>query len=265
LHVEEDAFVTTLPSFDLTGQVALVTGASSGIGRHVALLLAAAGARVALAARRTDRLAAAAAEIEEGGGVCLPIALDVTRADSIAAAVAKAEQELGALSLLVNNAGVVVSKPALEHTEEDWDYVIDTDLKGAWLMAREFARHLIDRGRRGRIVNIASVLGSRTIAWVPSYCAAKAGLIHLTHALAMELARQGILVNALAPGYVDTDFTREFLASDAGKKLATRIPLGRVGQPDDLDGAMLLLASPAGAYITGAVIAVDGGHAVAAI
>ena len=257
--------MTTLPSFDLTGQVALVTGASSGIGRHLALLLATAGAKVALAARRTDRLAAAAREIEEDGGSCLPIALDVTRADSIAAAVAAAEDGLGPLSLLVNNAGVVVSKPALEHTEEDWDYVIDTDLKGAWLMARQFARHLIDRGRHGRIVNVASVLGSRTIAWVPSYCAAKAGLIHLTHALAMELARQGILVNALAPGYVDTDFTRDFLASPAGTKLVTRIPLGRVGQPDDLDGAMLLLASPAGAYITGAVIAVDGGHAVAAI
>jgi NAD(P)-dependent dehydrogenase (short-subunit alcohol dehydrogenase family) len=257
--------MTPLPSFDLTGQTALVTGASSGIGRHLALLLAAAGAKVALAARRTDWLAEAAREIEADGGICLPIALDVARADSVSAAVAAAEQALGPLSLLVNNAGVVVSKPALEHTEEDWDYVIDTNLKGAWLMAREFASHLVDCGRPGRIVNIASVLGSRTIAWVPSYCAAKAGLIHLTHALAMELARHGILVNALAPGYVDTDFTREFLASEAGKKLAARIPLRRVGQPDDLDGAMLLLASPAGAYITGAVIAVDGGHAVAAI
>lgn len=257
--------MTPLPSFDLTGQVALVTGASSGIGRHVTLLLAAAGAKVALAARRTDRLAEAALEIEADGGICLPIALDVTRADSVSAAVASAEETLGPLSLLVNNAGVVVSKPALEHTEEDWDYVIDTNLKGAWLMAREFASHLVDRGRPGRIVNIASVLGSRTTAWVPSYCAAKAGLIHLTHALAMELARHRILVNALAPGYVDTDFAREFLASEAGQKLTARIPLRRVGQLRDLDGAMLLLASPAGAYITGAVIAVDGGHAVAAI
>ena len=231
----------------------------------MALLLAAAGAKVALAARRIDQLAEAAREIETDGGNCLPIVLDVTRADSVAAAVAAAEQGLGPLTLLVNNAGVVVSKPALEHTEEDWDYVVDTNLKGAWLMAREFARHLVDRGRPGRIVNIASVLGSRTIAWVPSYCAAKAGLIHLTHALAMELARQGILVNALAPGYVDTDFAGEFLASEAGKKLVARIPLRRLAQPHDLDGAMLLLASPAGAYITGAVIAVDGGHAVAAI
>jgi NAD(P)-dependent dehydrogenase (short-subunit alcohol dehydrogenase family) len=257
--------VTPLPSFSLDGQVALVTGASSGIGRHLALLLAAAGAKVALAARRADRLAEAAREIETDGGQCLPLALDVTRADSVAATIADAEERIGPLSLLVNNAGVVVAKPVLEHSEEDWDYVLDTNLKGAWLMAREFARHLVENRRPGRIVNIASVLASRTIAQVPAYCAAKAGLVHLTRVLAIELARHGILVNALAPGYVETDFNREFLQSEAGKKLASRIPLRRVAQPDDLDGAMLLLASPAGAYITGAVIAVDGGHAVAAI
>ena len=254
-----------LPSFDLRGQAALVTGASSGIGRHLAELLAAAGAGVALAARRADRLAEAAREIEAAGGRCLPIALDVTRSDSVAAAVAAAESELGPLTILVNNAGVTVAKPVLQHTEEEWDYVLDTNLKGAWLMAREFAQHLVDRGRPGRIVNIASVLGLRTIAWVPSYSAAKAGLIHLTHVLAMELARYGILVNAIAPGYVETDFNRDFLRSEAGKKLEARIPLRRVGRPDDLDGAMLLLASSAGAYITGAVIAVDGGHGVAPI
>jgi len=257
--------VNELPSFDLQGQAALVTGASSGIGRHLAALLAAAGAKVALAARRTDRLAEAAHEIEAAGGRCLPIACDVTRSESVAAAVAAAEGELGPLTILVNNAGVTVAKPVLQHTEEEWDYVLDTNLKGAWLMAREFAQHLVDRGRPGRIINIASVLGVRTIAWVPSYSAAKAGLIHLTHVLAMELARYGILVNAIAPGYVETDFNRDFLRSEAGKKLEARIPLRRVGRADDLDGAMLLLASPAGAYITGAVIAVDGGHAVAPI
>jgi NAD(P)-dependent dehydrogenase (short-subunit alcohol dehydrogenase family) len=257
--------VTELPSFELAGQVALVTGASSGIGRHLAELLAAGGAKVALAARRGDRLAEAARDIEGAGGQCLPIARDVTRPDSVAAAVAEAEAGLGALTILVNNAGVTVAKPVLQHTEEEWDYVLDTNLKGAWLMAREFAQHLVDRGRPGRIINIASVLGVRTIAWVPSYSAAKAGLIHLTHVLAMELARHGILVNAIAPGYVETDFNRDFLRSEAGKKLQARIPLRRVGRADDLDGAMLLLASPAGAYITGAVIAVDGGHGVAPI
>ena len=257
--------MTPLPSFDLPGQTALVTGASSGIGRHLALLLAAAGAKVALAARRTELLAEVAREIEADGGSAAPIALDVIRPESAAAAVAEAERALGPLTLLVNNAGVTVAKPVLEHTEADWDYVLDTNLKGAWLMAREFASHLIERERPGRIVNIASVLGLRTIARLPAYTAAKAGLIHLTHVLAMELARHGILVNALAPGYVETDFNRDFLHSEAGKRLAARIPLRRVAQPDDLDGAMLLLASPAGAYITGAVIAVDGGHGVAAI
>jgi NAD(P)-dependent dehydrogenase (short-subunit alcohol dehydrogenase family) len=255
----------SLPRFDLAGQVALVTGASSGIGRHLALLLAAAGAKVALAARRVDRLAEAAREIENEGGVARPLACDVTRADSVAETVAAAEAELGPVSILVNNAGVVTAKTFFDHTEADWDRVLDTDLKGAWLMAREFAAHLVARDRPGRIVNIASVLGYRTIARVPSYCAAKAGLIHLTGVLAMELARYGILVNALAPGYVETDFNREFLQSEAGRNLIGRIPLRRVGGPDDLDGAMLLLASPAGAYITGAVIAVDGGHGVAAI
>jgi NAD(P)-dependent dehydrogenase (short-subunit alcohol dehydrogenase family) len=257
--------MTELPSFDISGQVALVTGASSGIGEHFAKVLAAAGAKVALAARRTDRLAELACEIEAGGGQCLPIECDVTKKNSIAAAVATAEDRLGPLSTLVNNAGVVVSKPLFEHTEEDWDYVVDTNLKGAWMVARDFAHHLVERKRPGRIINIASVLGLRTIGRVPAYCAAKAGLIHLTQVLAMELARYGILVNALAPGYVETDFNREFFETQAGKNLINRIPLKRIGQAPDLDGALLFLASPASAYVSGAVIAVDGGHGVAAI
>jgi NAD(P)-dependent dehydrogenase (short-subunit alcohol dehydrogenase family) len=257
--------MTALPSFDLSGQVALVTGASSGIGRHLALLLAAAGAKVALTARRSDLLAEATREIEAEGGTAVPIVLDVTNPDSVAAAVAEAERALGPLSLLVNNAGVTIAKPVLEHTEADWDQVLDTNLKGAWLITREFAAHLVARGRPGRVVNIASILAERAIPQGPSYCAAKAGLVHLTHVLAMELARYGILVNALAPGFIETDLTRTFLLSEAGKRLQARIPLRRLGRPDDLDGAMLLLASPAGAYLTGAVITVDGGHSVAAI
>jgi NAD(P)-dependent dehydrogenase (short-subunit alcohol dehydrogenase family) len=257
--------VTRLPSFDLTGQVALVTGASSGIGRHLAELLAAAGARVGLAARRVDLLAEVAGDIAATGGESMPIQLDVTRSESVVAAVAKAETELGPLTILVNNAGVVVSKPLFEHTEADWDYVVDTNLKGAWLAAREFAHHLVGLKRPGRIINISSVLGFRTIGRVPAYCAAKAGLTHLTHVLAMELARHGILVNALAPGYVETDFNRAFFQTEPGKALISRIPLKRLGQSEDLDGALLFLASPASAYVTGAVISVDGGHGVAAI
>ena len=254
-----------LPSFSVAGEVAFVTGASSGIGRRFAEMLAAAGAKVAAVARRADRLAELAREIEAAGGTCLPIACDVTKQDSIKAALAAAEERLGSLSVLVNNAGVVVSKPLFEHTEEDWDYVVDTNLKGAWLMAREFAHHLVEKKRPGRIINISSILASRTIGRVPAYCAAKAGLSHLTQVLAMELARYGILVNARAPGYVETDFNREYFRSEPGQALIRRIPLRRLGQPPDLDGALLFLASPASAYITGAVLAVDGGHAVAAI
>jgi NAD(P)-dependent dehydrogenase (short-subunit alcohol dehydrogenase family) len=257
--------VTELPSFELAGQVALVTGASSGIGRHLAELLATAGAKVALAARRVDRLGELAREIETAGGQGLPIACDVTRSDSVASAIGAAEEGLGPLTILVNNAGVVVSKPLFEHTEADWDYVVDTNLKGAWLAAREFAHHLVALKRPGRIINISSVLGYRTIGRVPAYCAAKAGLAHLTHVLAMELARYGILVNALAPGYVETDFNRAFFRTEAGKALISRIPLRRLGQTKDLDGALLFLASPASAYMTGAVIPIDGGHGVAAI
>lgn len=255
----------TLPSFSVADQVALVTGASSGIGLHLAETLALAGAKVALAARRIDRLEEACTAIRERGGICLPVALDVISRDSIVAALEAVEIGLGPLSVLVNNAGVVVSKPFFEHTEEDWDHVVDTNLKGAWLMAREFAHHLVERKRPGRIINIASVLSTRTIARVPSYLAAKAGLLHLNGAMAMELARYNILVNAIAPGYIVTDFNREFLESEAGQKLAARVPMRRVGQVGDLGGALLFLASPASAYVTGACIAVDGGHGVAAI
>jgi len=254
-----------LPTFDISGEVVLVTGASSGIGRHFAQVLAAAGAKVAAAARRADRLSELARDIESRGGMCLPLACDVTKQDSIREAIANAEDRLGPLSVLVNNAGVVVSKPLFEHSEADWDHVVDTNLKGAWLAARDFAHHLVERKRPGRIINIASVLGFRTIGQVPAYCAAKAGLIHLTHVLAMELARHRILVNALAPGYVETDFNREFFKTEAGQRLISRIPLKRIAQSEDLDGALLFLVSPASAYVTGAVISVDGGHGVAAI
>jgi NAD(P)-dependent dehydrogenase (short-subunit alcohol dehydrogenase family) len=254
-----------LPSFDISGQVAFVTGASSGIGEHFAEVLAAAGAKVALAARRTDRLAELARAIEGRGGTALPLACDVTKRADITEALTAAEAALGPLSILVNNAGVVVSKPLFEHTEEDWDYVVDTNLKGAWLAAREFAHHLVQQKRPGRIINVSSILASRTIGRVPAYCAAKAGLTHLTQVMAMELARYGILVNALAPGYVETDFNRAFFQTPAGQALIGRVPLKRIGQPPDLDGALLFLASPASAYVTGATIAVDGGHAVAAI
>jgi len=250
---------------DLGGEAALVTGASAGLGWHFAKVLARAGAKVALAARRLDRLEALAAEIEGEGGRALPVACDVTSAASVKEAVTAAETELGPVTILVNNSGIAIVKKPLEHSEEDWDQVVDTNLKGAWLMAREVAAHLVALGKPGRIVNIASIIGLRTMGGVVSYAASKAGLIHLTHNMAMELGGRGITVNAIAPGYIETDMNREFLTSSAGEALAKRIPLRRIGQPDDLDGALLLLASSAGRYINGVVIPVDGGHLVSGL
>ena len=186
--------------YGLGGRVAIVTGASSGLGRHFALVLARAGVKVAVTARRVDRLQALAAEIEGLGGQALPLALDVTDPKAVGDAVAAAAGQLGPISVLINNAGTVVVKPALEHTPEDWDRVIDTNLKGVWLMARETARHMVDEDHGGSIVNIASMLGSVVMQQVPSYCASKAGVIQLTKALALELARHRIRVNAIAPG-----------------------------------------------------------------
>jgi NAD(P)-dependent dehydrogenase (short-subunit alcohol dehydrogenase family) len=254
-----------MANFDLAGRIALVTGASGGLGRHLADVLARAGAAVAIAARRREQLDIAVREIAAEGGRAAAVTCDVSDAASVRAAVAAAEAALGPVDILVNNAGIAVSKPLLEHSEADWDRVVDTNLKGAWLMSRELAERWVAAGRRGRIINIASLLALRPIRNVPSYCAAKAGLVHLTHTMAMELARKGITVNAIAPGYFETDMNRGFLQSEVGQALIQRIPMGRSGQAADLDGALLLLASEAGAYITGAVLPVDGGHAVASV
>ncbi len=246
-------------SFPLDGQAAIVTGASSGLGRHFAVRLAQAGAKVALAARRIEALGEAAKRIEAFDGRALPIVLDVTDAGSVRACVEEAETELGPISILINNAGVAIDKPALDQTEPDWDRVVDTNLKGAWLMAQEVAKHMARLGHGGSIVNVASVLGLSAAGGIAAYCASKAGLINLTRALAIELADHDIRVNALAPGYFETDINRDFRASAAGKALAKRVPHGRFGKPEDLDGALMLLASSASRYITGSVLTVDGG------
>jgi NAD(P)-dependent dehydrogenase (short-subunit alcohol dehydrogenase family) len=251
-----------MSNFSLEGRAAIVTGASSGLGRYFAGALARAGARVGLLARREGLLREAAAEI---GGGAAAIPCDVTDYASVRHAVDRAEAEIGPIDILVNNAGISISKPLFEHSESDWDRVLDTNLKGAWLMSREVASLWVGAKRRGRIVNIASLLALRTIRNVPAYNAAKAGLVHLTHTLAIELGRYGITVNAIAPGYFETDLNRAFLQGEVGQALVRRIPLGRSGEPPDLDGALLLLCSEAGAYITGAVLPVDGGHAVSPV
>lgn len=248
----------------LDGRTALVTGASSGLGQHFARLLARAGARVALAARRTDKLAEQVDQIAQAGGQARAVALDVTSAASVRAAFDELAS-WGAPDIVVNNAGVTVTRPLLEQTEADFDSVLDTNLKGGWLVATEAARRLVAAGQGGSIVNIASILGERVAGGVAPYAISKAGVVQATKAMALELARHRIRVNALLPGYVATDLNRDFLASEAGQKLRARIPSRRFGEPSDLDGPLLLLVSEAGAAITGATLAVDGGHLVSSL
>ena len=238
----------------LEGRRALVTGASSGLGVHFARLLAGQGVAVTVAARRADRVQALAAEI---GGEAQ--ALDVSDAAAVAGVLAGRR-----FDILVNNAGVTLSAPALEHEAGDIDRIVDTNLKGAFHVARAVAPGMI-AGGGGAIVNVASILGLRVAGHVAAYAASKAGLVQLTRALALEWARHGIRVNALCPGYVETELNREFFASDAGQKLIRRVPMRRLGQADDLDGPFLLLVSDMGRYMTGTELVADGGHLVSSL
>jgi NAD(P)-dependent dehydrogenase (short-subunit alcohol dehydrogenase family) len=246
--------------FSLDGRAALVTGASSGLGVRFAKVLARAGAKVALAARRGDRLVALAEELKAEGARALPIEVDVSDPGQIERAIEEVETELGALRILVNNAGLAKTSPALEVKGEDWDQVMDVNLRGAWLVAQAAGKAMAEHGEGGSIINIASILGLGGTQGVAAYCASKGGLINLTRALAGEWARHGIRVNALAPGYIETDLNREWLASKAGQAILKRIPQRRFGQVEDLDGPLLLLAGDAGGFMTGSVLVVDGGH-----
>ncbi|MBL8581842.1 MAG: glucose 1-dehydrogenase [Rhizobiaceae bacterium] len=240
----------------------LVTGASSGLGAHFAHVLAAQGWRVLLAARRLDALRTVKAAIEGDGGSALAFTLDVADEASVAECFAEFDRQGIACDVVVNNAGISHMKWALEITPADWDRVVDTNLRGVFLVAQAAAKRMKARGDGGSIVNIASILSHRVTGALASYAASKAGVLRLTEALALEWARHGIRVNALCPGYIETDINREFFATDAGRAVVKRIPQRRLGAPEDLDGALLLLASDAGRYITGASIVVDGGHLV---
>jgi 3-oxoacyl-[acyl-carrier protein] reductase len=244
--------------FDLTGEVALVTGASAGLGSRFAEVLAAHGAKVVLAARRMERLAALAAKI---GEAAQPVALDVSDRHQIAGAFDRAEAMFGPVTILINNAGVVIAKRFLNHTHEDWMRVRDTNLDALWLMAQEAARRMIAANRPGTIINVSSILGYRVTPGNASYCVTKAAVTQMTAALAVELARHDIRVNAIAPGYIMTDMTRRYLESEGSEATRRAIPQRRVGEASDLDGTLLLLSSrKASAFMTGATIVVDGGH-----
>jgi NAD(P)-dependent dehydrogenase (short-subunit alcohol dehydrogenase family) len=248
-------------SLRLDGKRAIVTGASSGFGAHFAQLLASAGAEVVLAARRTDKLQSLADSLRAQGAKVSAVALDVSSKDSVHACF----EQTGACDIVINNAGVTVTRALLDQTEDDWDSVIDTNLKGGWLVATEAARHLRDAGRGGSFVNIGSVLGERVAAGVAPYAISKAGVVQATKVMALELARYKIRVNALLPGYVVTDLNRDFLESEPGQKLRMRVPSREFVQITDLNAPLLMLASDAGAGMTGACIAVDRGHLVSTL
>jgi NAD(P)-dependent dehydrogenase (short-subunit alcohol dehydrogenase family) len=249
--------------FDLSGKVALVTGASSGLGARFAEVLADNGAAVVLVARRSERLGAVKARIETSGGRAIAVAADVCDRAAMTAAFAAAEKAFGTVTILVNNAGVVHSGRAVDVDEKDWRRVLATNLDAVFNWAQEAARRMLAAGKGGAIVNIASVLGLRADKGVVAYATAKAGVIQLTNALALELAFKGIRVNAIAPGWIVTDINREYLSSARGAAMKRQIPMGRFGEERDLDGPLLLLASDAGRYMTGATIVADGGQLVA--
>ncbi|CAN1495632.1 FabG Dehydrogenases with different specificities (related to short-chain alcohol dehydrogenases) [Burkholderiaceae bacterium] len=251
--------------FSLQGRTALVTGASSGIGRHMAKTLSQAGAHVIVAARRVDKLQALVDELKASGSQASAVSLDVTSADSVKACFDQIESLGLVADVIISNAGTTVAKPALDHTEQDWDDVIDTNLKGCWMVDTEAARRLVKHKKKGSIINISSIIGERVAGAVVAYATSKAGVIQFTKALALEFARYGIRVNAILPGYVVTDLNREFLASEAGKKLELRIPFRRFCQMEDLDGPLLLLASEASQAMTGTTLPVDWGHLVSSL
>ena len=256
-------------SIDLSGRVALVTGASSGLGAQFARTLSRAGAAVVLASRRVEKLKELRAEIESEGGDAHVVALDVTSRESIQAAVARAETEVGSIDILVNNSGVSTTQRVQDVTEEDYDFVFDTNVKGSFFVAQEVGKRMLARAKGaapgsftgGRIINIASVAGLKVLPQIAVYCMSKAAVVQMTKALAVEWGRFGINVNAICPGYIDTEINHHHWQTEQGQKLVNMLPRKRVGQPKDLDALLVMLASGESDFVNGAIIAADDGFA----
>ncbi len=255
--------MTEVFDFNISGKPALVTGASSGLGRRFAKVLAQAGVRVVACARRTDRLEELVREAAAFDGEIHAVAMDVTNVNSVVEAFDQAVDLVGTPEITVNNAGIAIRSKVLEMRDEDWLSVLDTNLNGVFWCAREAARRMEAAGCGGSIINIASLLGTRVISGTTNYSASKAAVIQMTKAMALELARHNIRVNAICPGYILTDLNEEFFETEAGQNLIQSIPQRRLGQASDLDGLLLLLASPASGFMTGSAINIDGGHALA--
>lgn len=246
------------------GKIALVTGASSGLGARFAKVLAQAGAQVVLAARRVERLKELRAEIEADGGAAHVVALDVTDYASIKSAIAHAETEAGPIDILVNNSGVSTTGPLIDVTPEDYAYVMDTNQRGAFFVAQETAKRMLARvkgdvKKQHRIINIASVAGVRVLPQIGIYCMSKAAVVHMTKSMAVEWGRHGINVNAICPGYINTEINAAYFESEQGQQLIKMLPRRRVGRPEDLDGLLLLLASEESHFINGAIMNADDG------
>lgn len=252
--------------FSLANRTALVTGASSGLGRHFADVLSQAGATVVVAARRLDRLQDVAAEITARGGKALAVEMDVTSEASVAAGFAAIQDALGRpCDIVINNSGMSREGWFREQSEADWNAVIDTNLTGVWRVGKHATNAMMAAGSKGSIVNIASITAHRTQYMTTAYCVSKAGVDHLTRHMALENARYGIRVNAISPGYYKTAINDDYLDSEAGEAMRKRIAFRRFGEYRELDGALLLLSSEAGSYMTGSTIVVDGGHLLSSL
>lgn len=247
--------------FSLASLVALVTGASSGLGRHLAKVLAASGANVVVTARREEKLLELVDEIADCGGRACAVPMDVTDEVSIVEAFDQTEAAFGTVDVLVNNAGIGDPRAFLDTDDAAWNAMMDTNLKSAWRISREATQRLVTAGKGGSIINIASIFGLRVGDRLSHYAVAKAGVVQLTRALAVELARYSIRVNAIAPGYFGTEMTEDFFSTEKGQAyIQQKVPMRRLGTPEELSGPLLLLASAAGAFMTGAIIPVEGGH-----